>query len=74
MPQHISAADASRQIQEELDLESEEDNHSSDESGDDTEDEFNHFELRLDPAEDMCDEYVLFLWLALVIVMLLINL
>ena len=56
MPQHISAADASRQIQEELDLESEEDNHSSDESGDDTEDEFNHFELRLDPAEDMCDE------------------
>ena len=56
MPQHISAADASRQIQEELDLESEEDNHSSDESGDDTEDEFNHFELRLDPAEDMFDE------------------
>ncbi|XP_031427813.1 uncharacterized protein LOC105902382 isoform X2 [Clupea harengus] len=54
-PPHISAAETSHQIQEELALESEEDNHSSDESGEDSEDERVHFELRLDPAEDICD-------------------
>ena len=52
----ISAAKAICHIREELALESEEDNHSSDESGDDSEDEYNHFVLRLDPAEDICDE------------------
>ena len=56
MPLPISATEASHRIQEELDLESEEDNHSSDESGEDTEDERIHFELRFDPAEDICIE------------------
>ncbi|XP_030647596.1 piggyBac transposable element-derived protein 4-like [Chanos chanos] len=53
----ISAADALRQIQENLALESDDDcNFSSDESGEDSEEERCHFELRLDPAEDVCDE------------------
>ena len=52
MPLRISAAEASHQIQEELAVESKEDNHSSDENGEDSEDT----ELRLDPAEDICDE------------------
>ena len=56
MPLPISATEASYRTQEELDLESEEDNHSSDESGEDTEDERIHFELRFDPAEDICIE------------------
>ncbi|XP_012674943.2 uncharacterized protein LOC105893132 isoform X2 [Clupea harengus] len=54
MLSHNSAA--SRLTQEELALESQEDNHSSDESGEDSEDERIHFELRLDPDEDICDE------------------
>ena len=51
MAKPISAAEALRQIRE--DLVSEEETTSSDESGDDMEDEHMHFELRLDPAEDI---------------------
>ena len=38
MPLRISAAEASHQIQEELAVESKEENHSSDENGEDSED------------------------------------
>ena len=53
MPLLIS--EAWHQIQEDLALESEEDNYTSDETSDDTEDERIHYDRRLDPAEDDCD-------------------
>nr|XP_023666075.1 piggyBac transposable element-derived protein 4-like [Paramormyrops kingsleyae] len=54
---HFSAAEALRQVQESLELESDEnDNFSSDENSEDSEEERCHFEQQLDAVEDNSDE------------------
>ncbi|KAL6481299.1 hypothetical protein MHYP_G00093790 [Metynnis hypsauchen] len=51
----VTAAEALLHIQESLALESEEDFSSSDESGEDSEEERLYFEKRIDPKEDFCN-------------------
>ncbi|KAL6457432.1 hypothetical protein MHYP_G00343950 [Metynnis hypsauchen] len=54
----VTAAEALLHIQESLALESEEDFSSSDESGEDSEEERLYFEKRIDPKEDFCNRIV----------------
>ncbi|KAL6472640.1 hypothetical protein MHYP_G00188280 [Metynnis hypsauchen] len=54
----VTAAEALLHIQDSLALESEEDFSSSDESGEDSEEERLYFEKRIDPKEDFCNRNV----------------
>ncbi|KAL6470499.1 hypothetical protein MHYP_G00216180 [Metynnis hypsauchen] len=54
----VTAAEEILHIQESLALESEEDFSSSDESGEDSEEERLYFEKRIDPKEDFCNRSV----------------